>query len=309
MNGKSSSQHQAFLKYLSLRDIEMLDLILEKEQYAGVNKQLFIERLEETLKEFDTDLSFQEGICAGNSCATKGLKGIRCFGNGKFFNLLIKEKDGNIVNLHPCCDLQCKKESYIGEEVPFKFWIEDKIFPDGDIFMKLQKAVIAIEELRQQRILSKPFIDYWLSKYKELNLAIGLVHSNSRLSIFFDIYLCLNSISGYLDQRVESITAVNEYSDENEDKILDWLIKYEEMSMTKLIELKTSFEGRDFKDGLILFRKGIYFSEQDLGPIFTFSDLFDKHYWDMLGKYSRMTQNKEVTSLRELVEIYGSAPK
>jgi hypothetical protein len=282
----------------------MLDLILEKEHYAGVKKQLFIERLGETLKEFDTDLSIQEGICAGNNCATSGLTGICCLGNGNFFNLLIEEKNGNIVNLHPCCNLQCKKESYIGEEVPFKFWIEDKIFPEGEIFMKLQKADIAIEKLKRQRILSKTFIDYWLSKFKELDLAIGLVHSNSRLSIFSGIYLILYSITGYLDQRAESITAVNEYSDENEDKILNWLIKYEEMSMTKLIELKTSFEGRDFKDGLIMFRKGIFFKEYDLGPIFTFSDLFDKHYWDMLGKYSRLTQVKEISSLKELVERF-----
>ena len=49
----NASQYQTFLKYLSKRDIPMLDLILNKEVYSKVPKAIFMQELEQALAEFE----------------------------------------------------------------------------------------------------------------------------------------------------------------------------------------------------------------------------------------------------------------
>lgn len=93
-------------------------------------------------------------------------------------------------------------------------------------------------------------------------------------------------------------------------KLLEWLFKWEEFSLANFIDLRYYFPGY-FNNGLIKFKDlDIFFTSDDFGPIFSFSDLFDNHYWSMVEKYAQLVPERDDyygPGLKTLVEEYRSS--
>lgn len=196
-----NNQYQAFLNYLSKMDIGMLDLILDKQNYSDVPKELFIEKLGEVFKKFkelgNTELILNEGKCNSAEC-NFGKYGFSYRGNvsDHHLDLVIEE---NLEDIYHCRSFCTGDPVEKGQQLFLTFYEEDKITFKGtsEHLIKLQQTEKAIEELKQERIITEAYLIYWLNKYHKLSDNTGY-EVNSRLTIFTNLYNAITDLESFL---------------------------------------------------------------------------------------------------------------
>lgn len=217
----NNPKYNTFLKYLSSMDIEMLDIILEKDYYSDVPKSLFIEKLEGVFKEFkehgNTELILHDGKCNSNEC-NLGKSGYSCVGNVTADHLDLVIED-NLEDIYHCRSF-CVNDAVVkGEQIFLNFYEEDKIMFKGtsEHLILLQQTGKAIDELKVVRILNAVSLEYWLNKHQELCDTTGY-EPNSKLNVFTTLYNGLTDLEGFLKVKPEAVRAIEEYSLFNPDE-------------------------------------------------------------------------------------------
>jgi hypothetical protein len=95
-------------------DLEMIDLILEKETYMEIPKAKFIGRLEQAFGMFkglsDLHLTENHGTCLGKGCDHFLDRAIEFVGNrsGYRLSLVLVVKDGKIEDISECAKFRGK---------------------------------------------------------------------------------------------------------------------------------------------------------------------------------------------------------
>jgi hypothetical protein len=248
-------------------DSSMLDLILADPIYSFTHREAFIDSITDLFDQF-------KELGDENLLISEFGPIYEVIGNHSNVKILMKI-EGNVKDIEFI--------NVVDERVSFQLWIEDRIdFSISDEqLIKLSKAAMAIKDLRLQRILQIDFIQDWLFKHSDLNTGWLNVKRTSKLKIFNEIYLNLQSISDGLDHTQDAIKACNDYS---EDDFLNWMIKYEVLAIEKLNEFNTYFKNPNLENDTIQFKKNIYFRLSDISPLLKFIELFDKHYFGLIRK-------------------------
>jgi len=102
------TQRDAFVHFFKRMDLEMIDLILERETYMEIPKSSFIRRLERGFDLFKgySDLYLKEnrGTCFGKGCDHYLDRAIEFVGNrsGYRMALVLVVKDGKIEDISEC---------------------------------------------------------------------------------------------------------------------------------------------------------------------------------------------------------------
>jgi hypothetical protein len=102
------SQRDAFVHFFQLMDIEMIELILEKETYMDLPKAKFIQRLSrafELFKGYSDDKLFETyGTCLGKGCENYLSRAIEFVGNRSSYRIsfVLTVKKGEILDISEC---------------------------------------------------------------------------------------------------------------------------------------------------------------------------------------------------------------
>jgi hypothetical protein len=108
------TQRDAFVHFFKRMDLEMIDLILEKETYMEIPKTKFIGRLERAFEMFkafsDWQLKENHGTCLGKGCDHFLDRAIEFVGNrsGYRLSLVLVVKDGKIEDISECAKFRGK---------------------------------------------------------------------------------------------------------------------------------------------------------------------------------------------------------
>ena len=108
------TQRDAFVHFFKRMDLEMIDLILERETYMEIPKAKFIGRLEQAFGMFkglsDLHLIENHGTCLGKGCDHFLDRAIEFVGNrsGYRLSLVLVVKDGKIDDISECAKFRGK---------------------------------------------------------------------------------------------------------------------------------------------------------------------------------------------------------
>mgnify|MGYP003341579111 FL=1 len=125
------TQRDAFVHFFKRMDLEMIDLILERETYMDIPKAKFIGRLERAfamLKAFsDWQLKENHGTCLGKECEHFLDRAIEFVGNrsGYRISLVLVVKDGKIEDIAECARFRGKNFSYADRKMIVLSYIKD----------------------------------------------------------------------------------------------------------------------------------------------------------------------------------------
>lgn len=169
---------EAFLKYFSLMDAEMINLILDDSYiYNGAPKDIFTEKLRLLFERFkaagDTELIFYKGECGYENCQCNG-SGYSFVGNisGKFTDFVFNEYGGSCTDIVCCSDLHSNKKGYLpGGKLTITFCVDELegFKPSLKYLLISQKCDVAVEEIMEYagRVVPKGFYFSWFEKYKK----------------------------------------------------------------------------------------------------------------------------------------------
>jgi len=102
------TQREAFIQYMEMMDIDMLDALLEREKYMDMWKAVFFRKLNgafEMMKEMgDTRLKAQRGVCVGKICEHFYERGLDFVGNKSNYriSLVISSTNGLVTDISEC---------------------------------------------------------------------------------------------------------------------------------------------------------------------------------------------------------------
>jgi hypothetical protein len=102
------SQRDAFVHFFQLMDLEMIDMILEKEKYMDLPKAEFIRRLSrafDLFKGYSDDRLFETyGTCLGKGCENYLSRAIEFVGNRSSYRIsfVIVVRRGQIIDISEC---------------------------------------------------------------------------------------------------------------------------------------------------------------------------------------------------------------
>lgn len=113
MQIKLETQAEAVIYYIQEMDIDMLDLILDKEkEYQDVSKDVFIQNLNTTFDVFrfnnNDKLIKHKGFCNSDKCANSCKNGYAFAGNHSkhILNIIFEVKNGIIQDMYECFDFK-----------------------------------------------------------------------------------------------------------------------------------------------------------------------------------------------------------
>lgn len=125
------SQRDAFVHFFKRMDLEMIDLILERETYMEIPKAKFMSRLErafDMLKGFsDWQLKEYHGTCLGKECEHFLDRAVEFVGNrsGYRIALVLVVKDGKIEDIAECARFRGKNFSYADRKMIVLSYMKD----------------------------------------------------------------------------------------------------------------------------------------------------------------------------------------
>jgi hypothetical protein len=123
MSASLTTQAEAVIYYIQEMDIDMVDLILDKDiTLQDLPKQDFMDKLNHVMEQFrqhkNTRLQSYPGFCSSDRCPNACSGGQVFVGNrsGHYMNLIFDVKMGNVSDLYECEDFQVLSTSVILDE-------------------------------------------------------------------------------------------------------------------------------------------------------------------------------------------------
>lgn len=124
---------------------------------------------------------------------------------------------------------------------------------------------------------------------------------------FYNLYTRLRNLHDYIEYKQESEEAIMFYNKtvrnkENENRIIYWLVKYEELGNENLYNLMEYFKDEEqVATGFVPLHKdyNLLIDIKDFESHVSFIKLFESHYPEMLKKYNTLTEEEKNKILEE----------
>lgn len=124
---------------------------------------------------------------------------------------------------------------------------------------------------------------------------------------FYNLYTRLRNLHEYIEYKQEAEEALLFYNKtvrnkENENRIIWWLVKYEELGNENLCNFMEYFKDKEqFATGFVPLHKdyNLLINIQDFESQLSFKKLFDSHYPEMLKKFNHLTEEEKKEMLEE----------
>ncbi len=301
---------QAILQSLSNMDIGMLELILDDSRtYQDATKETFLQKLNEVFTKFksgnDGSLIPYSGACVSDKC-NKGCKGYSFVGNNSnnHTDFIFEETKTDFKDIYHCSHFKIDNpEIELGDDFSLYVLGDDKadFKPSIEYLAKVQLCGKAYDELVKDEItyLSKDDYTYWLQKHYDLYQTFDFPPLFYNIFYkFHSLYRRLNNIAAYLKFNNEALKAIEDYNSfdsGNEELLLKWLVKYEQLGDELSLLLVDCFHNEEeLKTGYVKLSKdyNLQIAVSDFEDVILFKQKFDEHYWDMLDKFSTVEESK-----------------
>ena len=300
---------QTILLSFTALDINRLRAYLKEEYtYQEATKEVFLDKLEAIFEELraagDTELLVYPGACSSETCPNCGMRGYRFVGNRShnYIDFVFETEGDNITDICSC--LQFCSDTNLPELVS-KSVIEVDLDERASFnkppayWSRVYAAQDAYNEMITQpaRKLTFEEIEFWLMKHAELYQRLGgskYVFRRVKWSDFLRLYYNFKEIAEVISPNLDKIRQANREYNENwtEQKLIDWVISYEEIFHIGTLELKYFLVKIDEDYGFAEFEK-YFFTGEVFAEAFAFFDTIESHFYKLLEKYSIFTGDEE----------------
>lgn len=305
------NQRESFLYYMSRMDVEMAGLVLEDYRtYQDATKSVFWEKLSHSLSEFtakgDSELKVLKGECKNDRCH-KGCAGYAFVGNcsGFHLDLIVEEANDEILDIYYCSEFKAYSEP-LDQNKKISLDIRgDKQSdhqPSEWFQLTAHQCSIASDEIIRKD-LHLPIIDMqkaaqWLKKNAELYDSMDPIFTPAAFSKFYDIYYAVKVLTPKFYLKEEAERALQFYQNrvrnsKNKKMLLCWLVEFEQLG-DDLMDLYYSYfnvDGEPRKEYVKINRSvEVYLSAGDFVAQLKFLHIYNKYYWNMLEKYTTITE-------------------
>jgi hypothetical protein len=253
---------QKILSYFSSMDIDKLRLFLKDEYtYQGTTKEIFINEIEKIFQAYinsgDTKLIIYRGKCAGKKCENCGKKGYRFVGNHlkNYMDLLFEIEGDDIKDIYDCAQFDTDVEiEGLGKKANIYFNVDDRVKfrKTPEYWAKVYAATAAYSEIitKPPKMLDFEEMSYWIDKYADLNSMIGnygVLKPIMKWTPFSSLYDELKEYRLYISEYESGIKEANCFLKlaTSEDKLIDWMLKYEEICNKAPSVFKYTFVKKD----------------------------------------------------------------
>ena len=249
-------------------NIEQLEKLLDDDRiYQDVKKSLFLKKLRLVFDELGSKGEKRLDMCSG-TCGSKECN-FGCSGylfkspiSGKYLSLIFEElKDGDdFQDIYQCYEFKLNAGTVESDNSIRLFFYSDekaKFRPSQVYLEKMEQCESAMAEMNiggtDDIVISKSGLLQWLEKYKKTRAGFEVPPLfYETFQIFYDLYNNMKVAGEYLSHEDEAREAVEEINIDwgnDDEQLIEWLIKYENLGSQ-----------------IYLF-KCEYFNETDLEPI------------------------------------------
>ena len=225
-------------------DIERLDVLLDDDRiYQEVRKPVFLKKLRSVFNKLGAEgekrLEMYGGECGECNIGCRGYM-FKSPISGKNISFIFEEtKDGeDIEDIYDCPQFKTN-DATISHDKKVNLFIgfdeKANFRPSEDYLEKMEQCQSAVAELtnggNDEVIISKDGMLQWLEKYKFVRASFELPPFNCEtFNIFYWLYSDIKNAVEYLrqeDEALKAICEINIHGDNDDDQLLEWLMKYE----------------------------------------------------------------------------------
>ena len=296
------TKKEAIIQYFSSMDLEMLELLLDENRtYQDASKEIFLEKVGIAFEEFksngDTYLTPAKGKCDSTSCNNDGCSGFAFIGNNsnKRLPLIFEDHDNDYADIYSCSTFKTSEDSDAVYDIFLHISKDEKATfkPSINYLLRANECENALMELEKYKgqVIGKEVYANWYTKHTELFKSLpGLFSNYNAFSKFNLLWFDLEDIIKTLLYDSKARKALQDYeslSHDNENELLNWLLKYEEMGQHIALFLLYK-EGCPYLNDPIPTERieGVYIDQKDFLNYIDFSTKYDKGYELMLQKYN-----------------------
>ncbi len=285
-------------------DIEKLRLVLKAEySYQDTTKEVFLEELESHFSCYksygETELLMYTGACGKETCSNKGKGGYRFVSDvtGGHIDLIFEEDDDDIKEIYTCEEFNCNADCGaldVRASLYIQYDKRNSFERTLEYELKLQAAMSALDELFNDKVCDMDLdeIKYWLEKHKETHNSIGGIDPFlpimkwTAFSALYEEFIKLTTLIDTYGREIES--AYDARPDDNEEKLIDWIISSEELSskipydLPVSVYIKNTYAG-DAKN------LEINFTDLAIIKLCAFRDFFKSNHEMLMNKYDSYT--------------------
>ena len=288
-------------------DIEQLRLILKDEYaYQDTSKDVFLKKLEsffECYKTYgETELLMYTGVCVSATCQSKGKRGYRFVSDDSvgYIDLIFEEEGDDIKNIYTCEELSCNADcGALDNRATFYIQLDKRnsFYRTLDYDLKLQAAMSALDELFNDKVCDMDLdkVKYWLEKHKETHLEIGEDDPFSptmKWTAFSALYKEFSNLLEFIDDYGEQIqSAYDKRPDDNEERLIAWIIEHEELYEKIPSDLPLSVYFKNTYDGKSK-NLELNFTDIEVIKLFAFRDFFKSNHEVLMNKYDSYTYDE-----------------
>jgi hypothetical protein len=302
---------QSILCYFTSMDIAKLRLYLKDEYtYKDTTKKIFLNEVEEVFKDFknsrDTELLIYNGACNsdGKRCPNCGVKGYRFVGNhSKNYIDLLFEMEGDVItDIYSCSEFKTEVEiDGLSSRSCIYIHLDERVtyHKTPEYGSKVYAATSAYSEIitNPPRQIDFEELSYWVDKHTFSNNFIGnydIFQLSMKWTPFSKLYADSKEIISYISTHLDEFKQANNSIKqiETEQNLIDWFLKYEAIYEKAPSALRFSFEKEDEKY-ILDKRNPIKLKGEEFIETLSFIEFYQKHYWDLLDKYSTYTKQEE----------------
>ena len=292
-------------------DIEKLRLVLKAEySYQDTTKEVFLEELESHFSCYksygETELLMYTGACGKETCSNKGKGGYRFVSDitGGHIDLIFEEEGDDIKEIYTCEELICNADCGaldVRASLYIQYDKRNSFERTLEYDLKLQAAMSALDELFNDKVFDIDLdkIKYWLEKYKETHLSIGehdpflpIMKWTAFSALYKEFSKLLEFIEAY-DEQVQA--AYDSRPDDNEERLIAWIIEFEELNEKIPHDLPVSVFVKNTYDGDAK-NLELNFTDLEIIKVYAFRDFFESNHEMLMNKYDSYTydeRNKE----------------
>lgn len=305
------TQKDIVLESIKQMDIKRLQLVLDhRYTYFGATKEVFLKKLnvifEKCQKKGDTMFEQHKAQCPCRLCKVPNLLGFTFVGNVSrgYINFEFKLKQERIVDIQTCNNMYLKNDIYYCYEREYEHGKPDtheyhSIYVAADekadfmpssyylyYISKCDQACAQLNVYRNQILPTEVIID-WVNKHQNvLNVFLNASRDEEFKYLFYFFESFVEELQ-FREAAHQALEAMNFNPEKNKDQLINWLINYEKLGTVDLI-LLTMRDYEYINDDILIRTNGylsFLLSHKDAGSLFTFTDIFNNYYWNLLEDY------------------------